>query len=64
MLGEETSLAETVTFLGKPVFLVGVEPERLTLTLANSIPLEGPDPGKTGQCQEVFCISLWVIVFL
>lgn len=66
MLGEETSFAGTVALLEKPACLVGVEPERLTLTLANSLSLQGPGySGKSGQCQgAACCTSLWVLVHL
>lgn len=63
MLGEDTFLAGTVTLLEKPACLVGVEPERLTLTLANSLSLQGPGySGKTAQRQGAsFCTNLWVL---
>ena len=63
MLGEDTFLARTVAFLEKPACLVGVEPERLTRTLANSLSLQGPGyTGKTAQRQGAsFCTKLCVL---
>ena len=60
---EKTFLAGTVAFPGKPACLVGVEPERLTFTLANSLSLQGLGySGKTAQRQGAsFCINLWVL---
>lgn len=65
MLGA-TSLAETVCLLEKPAYLVGAEPERLTLTVASSISLQRPGhSGTTGRRQRaLFHTSLWVLVHL
>ena len=65
MLGA-ISLAETVSLLEKPAYLVGTEPERLTLTVASSVSLQRPGcSGKTGQRQRaLFRTSLWVLVHL
>lgn len=59
MLGEETFFAGTVALLEKSACLLGSEPERQTLTVADSLSLQGPGySGETGQHQRAFfCTS-------
>lgn len=64
--GRRNILTGTVAFLERLARLAGVEPEKLTLTLASSLSLQGPGYSKkTTQHQAAsFCTSLWLLASL
>lgn len=53
VLGEEPPLVGIIARLEKPACVVGAEPERLTLTLANSLALQGPGDWKNWPASGV-----------